>query len=352
MEPTSDTTAAGAITDVPGIACGHHTLSGRPTGCTVVLAGVGAVCGVDVRGHAPGTRETDLLSPLNLVDRVQAVLLAGGSAFGLDAAAGVVRWLESRGLGFPAGPVRVPIVPAAVLFDLWLGDPTVRPDAHAGHSACEAAAAAAERGLAPAEGNVGAGAGATVGKALGPQRAMKGGIGMASLQVAGCTVGAIVACNALGDIVDPDRGRVIAGARSADGRTLADARRALLAGAEAVPALGQNTTIGVVATDAPLTRLQATQLARVAHDGLARAINPVHTPSDGDTMFVLSTHRSATAPTMLTLSVAVAEVTVRAVLRAAWAAEGLRLPGLWLPAARDLARPPVGGDAAGAPAGR
>ncbi|WP_227753846.1 MULTISPECIES: P1 family peptidase [Ramlibacter] len=323
----------GSITDVAGLLAGHFTDPRRPTGCTVVLAPEGAVAGVDVRGAAPGTRETDLLSPANTVDRVHAVLLTGGSAFGLDAAGGVMRWLEARGIGVPVGPVRVPIVPAAVLFDLLVGDASVRPDAAAGHAACEAASAAA-----PAEGNVGAGAGATVGKIFGGAYAMKGGIGSASLSVAGVTVGAIVACNALGDVLDPDTGRLVAGARTEDGLRLRDSRRALLRGELPAALLaGTNTTIGIVATDAPLTKAQAQRLAAVSHDGLARSINPVHTPSDGDTMFALATGRAPRSPGMMLLCALAAEATALAVLRAVRAAESLTLDGLRLPAARDIA---------------
>jgi len=231
----------GAITDVAGLSVGHFTDPRRPTGCSVVLAPAGAVAGVDVRGAAPGTRETDLLSPLNTVQQVHAVLLTGGSAFGLDAAGGVVRWLEARGIGLPVGPVRVPIVPAAVLFDLMVGDPSVRPDAAGGYAACQAAGSRA-----PAEGCVGAGAGATVGKVFGPQFAMKGGIGTAAVRVGEVTVGALIACNALGDVVDPDTGHVIAGARTADGLALRDTRQALLRGEQPASLLaGSNTTIGV-----------------------------------------------------------------------------------------------------------
>lgn len=201
----------GSITDIAGLAVGHATESGRPTGCTVVLCAAGATCGVDVRGAAPGTRETDLLRPDNLVEQAHAVLLAGGSAFGLDAAAGVMRWLEERGHGFAVGPVvgagetatpvRVPIVPAAVLFDLWVGDPRIRPGADSGYAACASA-----RSEPPEQGNVGAGAGATVGKLFGIERAMKGGIGTASLRIGAVTVGALVAVNAIGDVVDPPAG--------------------------------------------------------------------------------------------------------------------------------------------------
>jgi len=255
-----------SITDVAGIEVGHWTDARRPTGCTVVLARAGAVGAVDVRGAAPGTRETDLLAPQNVVECVHAVLLAGGSAFGLDAAGGVMRWLDERGIGLQVGPARVPIVPAAVLFDLALGDPRIRPDAASGHAACEAASRQA-----PAEGNVGAGAGAAVGKIFGFQRAMKGGIGSASVTVDGVTVGALIACNALGDVVDPATGRVIAGARTADGRGLLDAHAALLRGEEARPMLaGSNTTIGVIATDAVIS--VATSIIKISVFGLAGVV--------------------------------------------------------------------------------
>ncbi|HEX5084608.1 MAG TPA: P1 family peptidase, partial [Blastocatellia bacterium] len=209
----------GSIIDVAGIKVGHFTDSRRPTGCTVILCEDGAVGGVDVRGAAPGTRETDLLNPVNTVQQVHAVVLAGGSAFGLDTAAGVMRYLEEHGIGFDARVARVPIVPAAILFDLGVGDPKIRPDAEAGYKACKVATTAA-----PAEGNVGAGAGATVGKLFGMDRAMKGGIGAASIKLndgkSSLTVGAIVAVNAVGDVSDPATGKIIAGARAKDGKAL------------------------------------------------------------------------------------------------------------------------------------
>lgn len=324
--------AHGAITDVLGIEVGHFTDSRRPTGCTVILAQGGAIGGVDVRGAAPGTRETDLLAPTNLVDTVHGILLAGGSAWGLDAAAGVVRWLEERGAGMPVGPLRLPIVPGAVLFDLLVGDGTIRPDAQAGYRACESAS-----GQQPAEGNVGAGAGAAVGKIFGIERAMKGGIGTASVTVDGITVGALIACNAMGDVVDPETGRPIAGARTGSGNALADTRRSLLRGEAPQPLLaGTNTTIGVIATDAVITKVQATKLAQMAHDGLARSINPVHTMSDGDTLFALGTGRAGRAAGMMVLGVMAAEATALAVVRAVRAAQGLRAGGLHLPCAADL----------------
>jgi L-aminopeptidase/D-esterase-like protein len=322
-----------SITEVAGIEVGHFTDNRRPTGCTVVLARRGAIAGVDVRGAAPGTRETDLLDPANLVERVHAVVLSGGSAWGLDAAGGVMRWLDERGIGLEVGPARVPIVPAAVLFDLALGDPRVRPDAAAGYAACEAASREP-----PAEGNVGAGAGAAVGKIFGFQRAMKGGIGSAAVTVEGVTVGAIVACNALGDVVDPETGVVLAGTRTPDGRQLLDARRALLRGDSARAILpGTNTTIGVIATDAVITKAQARRLAVVGHDGLARAINPAHTLSDGDALFAIGTGASGRTLGMMTLATMAAEVCALAVVRGIRAARGLHAGDLVLPSAGDLA---------------
>jgi len=325
---------AGSITRVPGIEVGHFTDTRRPTGCSVILAREGAVGGVDVRGAAPGTRETDLLDPSNLVEKVHGIMLAGGSSWGLDAASGAVRWLEERGIGFDVVVGRLPLVPSAVLFDLLVGDMRVRPDAAAGYAACEAASRAD-----PAEGNVGAGTGAAVGKIFGIHNAMKGGIGTASVTVDGVTVGALIACNALGDVIDPDTAQVIAGARTDDGRQLRDTRRALLRGEAPKPLLaGTNTTIGVIATDATITKAQAHRLAVAAHDGLARSINPVHTMSDGDTLFTLGTGVSGKNPGMMVLSTMAAEATAIATARAVRAARSLTTAeGLYLPCAGDLA---------------
>ena len=324
---------AGSITRVAGIEVGHFTDTRRPTGCTVVMAREGAVAGVDVRGAAPGTRETDLLHPSNLVDKVHAIMLAGGSAWGLEAATGAVRWLEERGVGLDVAVGRLPIVPAAVLFDLLVGDMRIRPDAAAGYAACAAASSAD-----PTEGNVGAGAGAVVGKVFGIQHAMKGGVGTASVTVDGVTVGALIACNALGDVIDPDTAQVMAGARTDDGRALRDTRRALLRGQPPQPLLaGTNTTIGVVATDAILTKAQAHRLAIAAHDGLARSINPVHTMSDGDTLFSLGTGRAGKSLGMMVLATMAAEATARATARAVQAARSVTTAeGLYLPAMADL----------------
>ena len=332
VQRTTQRPAGGAITDVAGVEVGHFTDSRRPTGCSVVIVRDGAVAGVDVRGAAPGTRETDLLAPTNVVDSVHAILLAGGSAWGLDAATGVMRWLEEQGIGYPAGPVRVPLVPAAVLFDLMVGDPSIRPDAAAGYRACQLASTQA-----PAQGNVGAGTGATIGKIFGMDRAMRGGIGTASLTLDGVTVGALVACNALGDVIDPDTGRIVAGARTPDGKSLLDSRRAMLRGDPLTAILaGANTTIGVIATDAIITKSQASRLATVGHDGLARSINPVHTLSDGDTLFALGTGRAGKALGMMALATMAAEVTAVAVLHAVRAARALQLGQVHLPAAGDL----------------
>nr|MDP2192066.1 P1 family peptidase [Rhodoferax sp.] len=335
MKLIATCTPAGSITEVAGIEVGHFTDARRSTGCTVVIARAGAVAGVDVRGAAPGTRETELLHPSNLVDRVHAITLAGGSAWGLDAASGVMQWLEENNIGLDVGFGLVPIVPAAVLFDLPVGDANIRPDAGAGYQACVAASRNA-----PAEGNVGAGAGALVGKLFGLARAMRGGIGSASITVDGITVGAIIACNAVGDVIDPATGQLLAGARTPDGSALLNARDAILAGLAPQSLLaGTNTTIGVVATDAILTKAQAHRLAQVAHDGLARAINPVHTMSDGDTLFALGTGRAGRSAGMLLLSTLAAEVTARAVVRAILAAKGLTAGAMNWPAACDLARP-------------
>ena len=329
-----------SLTSLQGILVGHYTDLRRPTGCTVVLCTEGALAGVDVRGAAPGTRDTDVLSPSNTVQEVHGVLLTGGSAYGLDAAGGVMRWLEERGHGFQLGPAIVPIVPAAVIFDLWVDDfsdaltksaknPRIRPDIEAGYLACQAASSEPV-----IQGNVGAGTGATLGKLNGPDCAMKGGIGSASLCVNGVTVAALVVCNALGDVIDPLTGQLLAGARiHADSRTLLDIRQAQLKGHSiAKPQVGSNTTIGVVATDAVLTKPQAHRLAQVAHDGLARSIRPVHTPMDGDTLFALGTGSSGQAADMMLLSTLAAEVTAMAVVNAVRAAKDLRFGQGWWPA--------------------
>ena len=324
----------GSLTDVAGLSVGHAAEPGRPTGCTVVLCPQGAACGVAVRGGAPGTRETDLLRPENTVSAVHAVLLAGGSAFGLDAASGVMRWLDERGHGLVVGPARVPIVPAAVLFDLWLGDPRIRPHAGTGYAACEAA-----RTDAPAQGNAGAGLGATVGKFYGLARAMKGGVGTASVRVGDITVAALVVVNAIGDVLAAD-GSIIAGARTADGLALVRSMDALLDGRGPDRVMqgmtgGMATTLGVVATDARLNKTQATQLAGLAHHGLSRAVNLISV-ADGDTLFALATGSAGHAGDLSTLGAMAAEAVARAIRNAVKAAHGLSDPAL--PAARDLNR--------------
>ncbi len=317
------------ITAVEGLELGHHTLSERPTGCTVVLARQGAVGGVDVRGSAPGTREIALLDPVNMVEEVHAVVLSGGSAFGLDAASGVMRYLDEQGVGYRVGDKVVPIVVSAILYDLGLeGDRKIRPDAECGYLA------AAGAGSGPAaEGSVGAGAGATVGKLRGSRRAMRGGFGTASITLpSGLTVAAAVAVNAVGDVVDPATGRVVAGVRTEDGRGLADARLLLRSEGEGGGDPGANTTIGLVATNATMTKAQATKVAQMAQDGLARAIYPAHTMGDGDTVFSLATGALEGPADVTLVGALAADVMAEAILRAVRAAEGL--PGL--PAVVDM----------------
>ncbi len=328
-----DQTRTGSITDVLGIEVGHAQNDTALTGCTVVLCRKGAVAGVDVRGGAPGTRETDLLDPINLVNRVHCILLAGGSAFGLDAAGGVMRFLEQRSIGFDVGIAKIPIVPAAILFDLNVGDNNIRPDAEMGYRACLGASRAA-----PALGNVGVGSGASVGKLFGPAHAMKSGVGTASIRTNGLVVGAIIAVNALGDVVDPSSGEIIAGLRTGKlGRSrlggegyFADTFKTLKKpqGNRAIAhASMSNTIIGVVATNAKLTKAEATKVAQMAHDGLARTIRPSHTMLDGDTIFALSTG-SKNAPLSIVGAFA-AEAVSQAILWAVrLAATAGGLPGL------------------------
>ena len=325
------------ITDVPGIRVGHAHDGEAITGCTVVLCPQGAVGGVDQRGGAPGTRETDLLGPMHLVNKVHGVLLTGGSAFGLDAATGVMRFLEEQGVGFDAHVAKVPIVPAAVLFDLEIGRADVRPDAAMGYLACQNASKDP-----PQEGNVGAGMGAKVGSILGMAGAMKSGIGSASRDLGGeAVVGALIAVNAFGDVVDPASGEILAGARPAKlgpMRLGGDARFADtlsvmkgMAGKLALRFASRgNTVIGVVATNAQLTKEEVNKVAQMAHDGIARAIRPAHTMLDGDTLFALSTGGKSVDVNIV--GAYAAEVVAEAIVRAVWAAESLG----GLPAARDL----------------
>ncbi len=326
-----------AITDVPGIKVGHADDPEALTGCTVVLCEGGAVGGVDQRGGAPGTRETDLLRPMHQVQKAHAVLLAGGSVFGLEAASGVVRYLEERGVGYDVQVAKVPIVPAAILFDLAIGQVDVRPDASMGYAACQAASREP-----PAEGNAGAGMGATAGKILGMAGAMKSGIGTASADLGGgAVVGAIVAVNPLGDVVDPTTGSILAGARPAkvgpihiggEGplvKTL-EVMRGMLGRTALHFASRGNTVIGVVATDARLTKEQANKVAQMAQDGIARAVRPAHTMFDGDTIFALSTGRKKVDVSVV--GAYAAEVVAQAIVRAVLTAEAAG----GLPAARDI----------------
>jgi L-aminopeptidase/D-esterase-like protein len=315
-----------AITDVPGIRVGHAHNPEALTGCTVVLCEEGAVGGVDQRGGAPGTRETDPLRPMHLVQHVHAVVLAGGSAFGLDSATGVVRYLEEKGVGFDVGVTKVPIVPAAILFDLGIGRADTRPDAAMGYAACEHAS-----GERPQEGNAGAGMGATVGKILGMAGAMKSGIGTASIDLGGgAIVAAIVAPNSLGDIIDPATGKILAGARATkigpirfgEEGTFADTLKVMksFAGKTVMRFASRgNTVIGVVATNASLTKEEANKVAQMAHDGIARAVRPAHTMLDGDTIFALSTGRKKVDVNII--GAYAAEVAARAIINAVLSAQ-------------------------------
>ncbi len=308
-----------AITDVPGILVGHSTNLEAATGCTVVLCQQGAVGGVDVRGSAPGTRETDLLRPGNLVQQVHAILLSGGSAYGLDAASGVMRYLEGRDIGYRIGAGVVPIVPAAIIFDLGLVTHRVRPGPDDGYAACVVASDAP-----PDEGSVGAGTGATVGKTMGRERATKGGLGTAGVDLDGLVVGALAVVNAVGDVVDPETGQVLAGPRDDEGRRFFRSVD-VLAGATEAPALASptNTTLAVVATNATLSKEQANKLAQVGHDGMALAVRPCHTMADGDVVFALATGESDEPVNMNRLCSAATTAVARAIVSAIENATGL-----------------------------
>ena len=325
-----------SITDIPGIEVGQETDNDAITGCTVVLCPDGAVGGVDQRGGAPGTRETDLLRPMHLVEKVHAVLLAGGSAFGLDAATGVMNYLEENQIGFNTGFARVPIVPAAILFDLGLGDPTIRPNAEMGYRACQKASSAP-----PDEGNFGAGTGCSVGKILGPGQSMKSGIGTASLEIGnGIRIGAIIAVNSFGDVIDPKNEKIIAGTRSINARitkigsedyfanTLSIMRSQI--GRTALSfASRSNTIIGVVATNARLDKNETNKVAQMAHNGIGRTIRPAHTLFDGDTIFALSTGKKRADVNII--GAFAVEVVSEAILRGVQAATSVA----GLPAASD-----------------
>lgn len=316
------TTGPGSITDVSGIQVGHAQNEVAATGCTVVLCEKGAVAGVDQCGGAPGTRETDLLKPVNLVEQVHAILLTGGSAFGLDAAGGIMRYLEERGIGFDTGVAKVPIVPGAVLFDLAVGDAKARPDAEMGYAACLNAS-----GGIVAQGNVGAGTGASVGKIFGMKSAMKAGIGTASIHLpGGVIIGALIAVNAFGDVINPVNGEIVAGARKPGMKKGHDKNLVLLDTLDAMKkpmgkmalriATSSNTIIGVVATNARLDKTQANRMAMMAQDGIARTIRPAHTMLDGDTLFTLSTGKRDANLTIL--GAFAAEVVAQAILNAVW----------------------------------
>ncbi len=316
-----------AITDVEGILVGHQTDLENGTGCTVVLCPPdGAIGGVEVRGPAPGTRETDLLRPGHLVERVNAILLAGGSAFGLDAASGVMRFLEEKGIGFDAGVARVPIVSGAVIFDLTLGNSRGRPDAEMGYRACLSAG-----GGAIEEGSVGAGTGAAVGHLLGPAFMTKGGVGTASERIGnGVIVGALVVVNALGDVVNPLTGHILAGTRRPGGRGWLDSAQAIKGDHPYHEALATHTTIGVIATNANLTKEETNLIAMMAHDGIARAIRPAHVLYDGDTLFALSAGQ--VKGDVSAIGHSAAEVVARSIVRAVETATSL----LGVPSRRDL----------------
>ena len=271
------------ICDVPGLKVGHFCDSTAQTGCTVILPDAGATAGVDVRGSAPGTREIELLKPVRLVQQVHAILLTGGSAFGLDAAGGVQKYLEERGIGFQTNEAIIPIVPTAVIYDLGVGDATVRPDAEMGYKACQAANVTCE------EGAVGAGCGATVGKILGMRKASKGGIGTCSKKIGDdIWIGVLTVVNCFGEVIDPDDGNIVAGVLNETGDGFVSTQEILAQMNDNSPFSATNTTLSIVATNVFLNREQATKLAQMAQDGLARSIRPAHTMYDGDIIFALS----------------------------------------------------------------
>ncbi|MEJ2586034.1 MAG: P1 family peptidase [Deltaproteobacteria bacterium] len=316
-----------SLSDFAGIRIGHAQDLRAATGCTVLLAKEGVIAGVDVRGGAPGTKDTDLLDPVNLVEKIHGIVLTGGSAFGLDATAGVMHYLEERGVGFDTTVANVPIVCGAVLFDLALGDPMVRPDGDMGYQACANA-----QGFTLSEGNVGAGAGATVGKLLGMERAMKSGLGAYGLQAGEVKIGALVAVNCLGDVIDPATGEVLAGVLAEDGNSILNTEEIMIRNIASAQNIGfsSNTTLGIVATNVILTKAQATKVASMAHNGYARAIRPSHTMVDGDTIFAVSTGQIPADISVV--GMLAARVVEQAVLRAVRQAE----PLLGFKCSRDL----------------
>jgi L-aminopeptidase/D-esterase-like protein len=333
MPASEDEKRRPSLTDIEGILVGHCTLRERPTGCTVITSREAFSAGVDVRGGAPGTRETDLLQPGTLVQKINAIFLSGGSAFGLGVGTGVSRFLEEKGIGYETGAAKVPVVCGAILYDLTLGDPKIRPDAGAGYEAAKSA------GSNPVpEGNVGAGAGCTCGKAFGPQMAMKSGLGTWSIQMPdGLKVGAIAAVNPVGDVVDPVHGRIIAGARKTDGSGFAGTMEQLRKGWIPGSPFQHNTVIAVVATNAPLVKVECLNVARMAQDALARCIYPAHTPSDGDAVFAIATGTWAPAgrgADLARIGALAADVLALAIIR------GVEQAATWgpYPAARDFRR--------------
>ena len=327
--------AVRGLTAIEGVKVGHHTLSERPTGCTVVVIEKGAVAGGDVRGGAPGSYDTALLHPFAANERLHAIVLSGGSAFGLAAADGARKYLEERGVGIRFGGHTIPIVTGAILFDLPLGDGKIRPTPDCGYAAAKGATSDPV-----AEGNVGAGAGATLGKLGGRDRAMKSGLGSAEIRLQdGIIVAALVAVNAVGDVIDPATGRIVSGMRTADGKSFADARTLLTSrpvirrpGGGDDDAVVENTTLGIVATNATLTKTQVNRVAQIAHNGFARAIVPVHTASDGDAIFAFATGGVAGPADADVIAWAASEAMAQAIVRAARAATSI--PGY--PAARDI----------------
>lgn len=315
-----------SITDIMGIKIGHAQSLEGGTGCTVILCEDGAYAGVDVRGGGPASRETELLKPVNMVEQIHAVMLSGGSAYGLDAGSGAMQYLEEKGKGFDVGVGVVPIVCGASLFDLVVGDPKCRPDKAMGYEAC--LNASSEK---PQEGNIGAGTGATVGKFLGMDYMMKSGLGTYGLQIGDLLIGAIVAVNALGDVIDVDSGKRLAGILNKEKTAIYDTEKTMYEEYDKNRnVFSGNTTIGCIVTNAKLTKTQANKIASIAHNGFARTIRPVHTMADGDTIFVLATGEAEVMPDAVgALS---AEVMAKAVNRAVMAAE----PAYGLKCARDF----------------
>ena len=317
----------GHIADIPGISVGHVTHAEHHTGVTTVVFSRAMPCGVDVRGGAPGTRETDVFHPLNLVETADAVVLSGGSAFGLDAATGAMKWLREQGRGVPTGYLNVPIVPAAVIFDLPLSKGAVTPGHEDGYRACDSAGKNNERGC------VGVGAGATVGKLYGMEYAVKSGLGSAVVTGAGgILVGALVAVNALGDVVDPETGRIVAGTLDRDRKSFAGPRKVIREIAYPFLPPGSATVVGVVAVSGNYAKVDMGRIARMAHDGIARTVIPSHTMLDGDTLFAVSAGTVGNVDVNVcgALAAQAVEEAVLDAVRSATAAAGY-------PAARDLA---------------